>query len=150
MRIARNMHHKDTYLCLKQTPISHLCPAGNTTALVCVCLPGRAPGGNTRHSRVRCVSSFFFFSSCFGAKFFLRPDFGLRPSSQSIKNKKEDLEIIDFLLWKWKGKLSMEWYPFLFGLKHDLQIKQKLLTSERLIKSQTIPLSEFLNKGELK
>ena len=44
------------------------------SSCVCVCLPGRAPGGNTRHSRVRCVSSFFFFSSCFGAKFFLRPD----------------------------------------------------------------------------
>ena len=83
-------------------------------------------------------------------RFFLGPDFGLHPSTQSIKNKKEDLEILDFLLWKWKGKLSIEWYPFLFGLKQDLQISQKLLTSERLIKSQTIPLSEFLNKGELK
>ena len=53
-------------------------------------------------------------------KFFLRPDFGLRPSAQSIKIKKEDLEVLDFLLWKWKGKLSTEWYPFLFGLKQDL------------------------------
>jgi len=83
-------------------------------------------------------------------KYFLKPDFGLNPSTQSINIKKEDLEIIDYLLWKWKGKLSREWYPFLFGLKQDLQINQKLLTSERLIKSQSIPLSEFLNKGELK
>ena len=83
-------------------------------------------------------------------KYFLKPDFGLNPYTQSIKIKKEDIEILDFLLWKWKGKLSREWYPYLFGLKQDLQINQKLLTSERIIKSQTIPLSEFLNKGELK
>ena len=77
-------------------------------------------------------------------KYFLRPDFGLNPSTQSLKIKKEDLEIIDFLLWRWKGKLSREWYPFLFGLKHDLQINQKNLTSERKIKTQTIPLSKLL------
>jgi hypothetical protein len=82
-------------------------------------------------------------------KYFLKPDFGLNPSTQSFKIKKNDIEELDFLLWKWKGKLSREWYPYLFGLKQDLQIKKKLLTSERIIKSQTIPLSKFLNKGEL-
>ena len=41
--------------------------------------------------------------------------------------------------------MSREWYPYLFGLKQDLQINQKLLTSERIIKTQTIPLSKFLN-----
>ncbi len=82
-------------------------------------------------------------------KFFLRPDFGFNPSTQSFKIKKNEIEKLDFLLWKWKGELSREWYPYLFGLKQDLQIKQKLLTSERIIKSQTIPLSKFLNKGEL-
>jgi len=82
-------------------------------------------------------------------KYFLKPDFGFNPSFQSLKIKKEDIEILDFLLWKWKGELSREWYPYLFGLKQDLQINQKLLTSERIIKSQTIPLSECLNKGEL-
>lgn len=81
-------------------------------------------------------------------KFFLRPDFGLNPADQIINFKKEDIEILDFLLWKWKGKLSREWYPFLFGLKHDLQINQKTLTSERKIKTQTIPLSKFLKKGD--
>ena len=77
-------------------------------------------------------------------KYFLSPDFGLNPSAQSLNIKKEDIEIIEYLLWKWKGKLSREWYPFLFGLKHDLQINQKNLTSERKIKTQTIPLSKFL------
>ena len=82
-------------------------------------------------------------------KFFLRPDFGLNPSTQSLKIKKEDIEILDFLLWKWKGKLSREWYPFIFGLKQDLQIYKNFLTSERKIKTQTAPLSKFLIKGEL-
>ena len=77
-------------------------------------------------------------------KYFLRPDFGSNPSTQPLKIKKKDIEIIDYLLWKWKGKLSREWYPFLFGLKHDLQINQKTLTSDRRIKTQTIPLSKFL------
>ena len=83
-------------------------------------------------------------------KYFLKPDFGLNPSTQSLKIKMEDIENLDFLLWKWNSELSREWYPYLFGLKQDLQINQKLLTSERIIKSQTIPLSEFLNKGEFK
>ncbi|MDA9816937.1 protein O-GlcNAcase [Alphaproteobacteria bacterium] len=81
-------------------------------------------------------------------KYFLIPDFGLNPSTQSHNIKKKDIEIIDYLLWKWKGKLSREWYPFLFGLKHDLQINQKTLTSERRIKTQTIPLSKFLKQGD--
>ncbi len=83
-------------------------------------------------------------------KYFLKPDFGSNPSTLSLKIQKEDIEILDFLLWKWKGKLSREWYPYLFGLKQDLQINQKLLPSERMIKSQTIPLSKFLKTGEIK
>ena len=58
-------------------------------------------------------------------------------------------QVLDLLLWKWKGHLSREWYPFIFGLKQDLQINEKILTSERKIKTQTAPLSEFLLKGEL-
>ena len=41
-RLARNMHHKDTYLRLKQTAIPHLCPAGREYQSSCVCVP---PGG---------------------------------------------------------------------------------------------------------
>ena len=81
-------------------------------------------------------------------KYFLKPDFGFNSTPQSLNIKKEDVKILDYLLWKWKGKLSREWYPYFFGLKHDLQINQKILTSERIIKSQTIPLSEFLKKGD--
>lgn len=80
--------------------------------------------------------------------FFVKPNFGLNPTAEKVNVKIEHFEALDYLLWKWKGKLSREWYPFIFGLKHDLQINKKLLTSERRIKTQTAPLSEFLLKGE--
>ncbi len=82
-------------------------------------------------------------------KYFLRPDFGSNPIAKTLNVEIKDLESLDFLLWKWKGSLSREWYPFIFGLKHDLQIQKNLLTSERKIKTQTAPLSEFLLKGEM-
>tara|TARA_B100000989_G_scaffold244947_1_gene192041 strand:- start:1345 stop:2502 length:1158 start_codon:yes stop_codon:yes gene_type:complete len=82
-------------------------------------------------------------------KYFLKPDFDTNPISKTLNVKIIDLKSLDFLLWKWKGKLSREWYPFIFGLKHDLQIHKKLLTSKRKIKTQTAPLSEFLLKGEI-
>ena len=78
-------------------------------------------------------------------RFFLKPDFGQDPSTQSFYMNNNHIEILDFLLWKWKGKLSREWYPYFFGLKQDLQIKKNILTSERIVKTQTIPLSKFLN-----
>ena len=78
--------------------------------------------------------------------FFLKPDFSLKPSLPSLKVKTTHLKTLEYLLWKWKGELSREWYPFLFGLKQDLQLHQNKLTSERLIKTQTIPLSQYINK----
>ena len=85
-------------------------------------------------------------------QYFFKPDFGSDPLLKTLSANTKHIEAIDFLLWKWKSDLSREWYPFLFNLKHDLQLKLNILTSERLIKTQTIPLSEYiikkLNKGE--
>ena len=83
-------------------------------------------------------------------QFFLRPNFGSDPLPNSFNLNIRYFEALDFLLWKWKGKLSREWYPYLFGLKHDLQLKQNILTSERLVKTQTAPLSKYLSKNLLK
>jgi hypothetical protein len=87
-------------------------------------------------------------------QYFFKPDFGSDPLPNTLSANIKHIEAIDFLLWKWKSDLSREWYPYLFSLKHDLQLKLNILTSERLIKTQTIPLSEYvikkLNKGELK
>ena len=83
-------------------------------------------------------------------QFFLKPDFGPSPQPSSFDTSDKHFEALDFLLWKWKGELSREWYPYLFGLKHDLQLKKNILTSERLIKTQTSPLSKYLNKDLIK
>ena len=78
--------------------------------------------------------------------FFLKPDFGKNPNVKSYKKNDKHLFTLDFLLWSWKGKLSREWYPYLFGLKHDLQLNQSELSSERLVKTQTLPLAQHINK----
>ena len=78
--------------------------------------------------------------------FFLKPDFGSKPSLTSLEVNFKHLEALEFLLWKWKSELSREWYPFLFGLKHDLQLYQNTLTSDRIIKTQTLPLSQCISK----
>ena len=86
-------------------------------------------------------------------QYLLKPDFGFNPLPHSLDVNQQHIEALDYLLWKWKGELSREWYPYLFSLKQDLQLKLNILTSERLIKTQTLPLSEYiikkLNKGEL-
>ena len=76
----------------------------------------------------------------------LKPDFGSNPLLHSFDVNTKHIEALDFLLWKWKGELSREWYPYLFGLKHDLQLNQSKLSSERLIKTQTLPLAQHANK----
>jgi protein O-GlcNAcase/histone acetyltransferase len=83
-------------------------------------------------------------------QFFFKPDFGADPLPNTLSANIKHIEAIDFLLWKWKSDLSREWYPFLFNLKHDLQLKLNILTSERLIKSQTIPLSQYVIKNQKK
>ena len=79
-------------------------------------------------------------------KFFLKPNFGANPILNSLQVKPTHIETLEFLLWRWKGELSREWYPFLFGLKQDLQLYQNSLTFERLVKTQTTPLSKYVNK----
>ena len=83
-------------------------------------------------------------------RFFSKPDFGSKPLLISIKYKDNYIDALDFLLWKWKSDLSREWYPYIFGLKQDLQLNQKILTYDRLIKTQTIPLSKYISKNLIK
>ena len=63
-----------------------------------------------------------------------------------FKNYINQIDACDFMLWKWKTPLSREWYPFLFGLKHDLQLLHDKLTCERIHKTQTEPLSFLIKK----
>jgi len=50
------------------------------------------------------------------------------------------LAAIEILLWEWKSPLALEWYPYLFGLKHDLLLYANEMPEERLAKTQTIAL----------
>lgn len=51
---------------------------------------------------------------------------------------------IETLLWRWKTPLSREWYPFIFGLKHDLLMAGGQLPPLRIVKTQTQALSGML------
>ena len=55
---------------------------------------------------------------------------------------------IESLLWRWKTPLAREWYPFLFGLKHDLLIASGLLPELRIAKTQTAALYQRLSDAQ--
>ena len=78
--------------------------------------------------------------------FFLKPDFGDNPSIKKIYINNKNIDSLDYLLWKWKTPLSREWFPFLLGLKHDLQLYKRDLTSDRIIKTQTQLLANYILK----
>ena len=51
---------------------------------------------------------------------------------------------IEECLWKWKSPLAREWYPFIFGLKHDLALVHNELPRDRILKTQTPSLSNLI------
>ena len=67
---------------------------------------------------------------------------------------KATFDAIETLLWRWKTPLAREWYPFLFGLKHDLLITAGELPELRIAKTQSAALYRHLtgatvgNNGE--
>jgi len=73
------------------------------------------------------------------AEFFDRPIFTDSPSPAPLElasRSSELIDAIDEMLWRWKSPLAREWYPFLFGLKHDLQLATDMVTDNRLAKTQ--------------
>jgi len=65
-------------------------------------------------------------------------------SPDKTYSTEQQLEAIEYLLWKWKTPLSREWYPFLFGLKHDLSVAAGKLTASRIRKTQLPPMADHL------
>ncbi|MBX2824043.1 MAG: beta-N-acetylglucosaminidase domain-containing protein [Gammaproteobacteria bacterium] len=51
---------------------------------------------------------------------------------------------LEQLLWRWKTSLSREWYQFLMSLKHDLLLANDELAFDRIVKTQSIPLTARL------
>ena len=80
------------------------------------------------------------------AHFFDKPAFSDMPPESTYPVTKNDIALIDQLLWEWKSPLQREWYPYLFGLKHDIMIAQQMMKPLRIAKTQTSPLAACLQK----
>ena len=78
--------------------------------------------------------------------FFNQPSFNDALKTKKTHVTKKNITSIEYLLWEWKSSLAIEWYPYLLGLKHDLQLSLRVLTSDRIIKTQSTPLSKVLLK----
>ena len=75
-------------------------------------------------------------------KYFQSPAFSKNPSFRAFKYTNRDIKYLDKLLWDWHSEISREWYPFLMGLKIDLQLATGNLSPDRIIKTQTNPLAD--------
>ena len=58
----------------------------------------------------------------------------------------DQIEALDFLLWKWKNSLSREWYQYMLNLKHDLQLLNHDLGINRIKKIFPVTLTEIILK----
>ena len=75
---------------------------------------------------------------------FLSPNFTFEKTIKSLKHSEDTYKALDILLWQWKTKMSREWYPYLLNFKHDLQIFDKRLSFNRILKTQTYPFQNVL------
>jgi len=82
-----------------------------------------------------------FFNIC---HHFLKPSFTFEKKIKTFKYSENTYKALDILLWQWKTKMSREWYPYLLNLKHDLQIFDKSLSFNRVLKTQTNPIQNVL------
>ena len=76
----------------------------------------------------------------------MSPSFTFEKKIRQIEYSEDIYEALDILLWQWKTKLSREWYPYLLNLKHDLQIFDKRLSFNRVLKTQTNPIQNVLKE----
>tara|TARA_X000000950_G_C13514865_1_gene497212 strand:- start:238 stop:633 length:396 start_codon:yes stop_codon:yes gene_type:complete len=83
------------------------------------------------------------------SKYFKSPDFTDNCKLKTFNYNINDIRVLDYLLWNWHSNISREWYPFLMGLKVDLQINLGVLPNNRIIKTQTNPLAYKILEKEL-
>jgi len=80
------------------------------------------------------------------ANYFHHPVFNdTNPVQHSVATS-ETFAAIETCLWQWKSPLSREWYPYIFGLKHDLLLADGLLPPDRISKTQNLPLADYLQR----
>lgn len=80
------------------------------------------------------------------APFFDKPVFSDTGAQEKYLVDDHQIAHIDRLLWSWKSPLQLEWYPYLFGLKQDMMIACQRMKPLRIAKTQTAPLTTFLNQ----
>lgn len=78
------------------------------------------------------------------APWFDLPVTGDQMPAQTTAPGTAQFDALEALLWKWKGPLAREWYPYLFGLKHDFLIETGKLPLLRLAKTQTTALMRHI------
>ena len=84
------------------------------------------------------------------APYFQQPFFGDR----TVAGDERDIDLIEptaavenaieECLWEWKSPLAREWYPYIFGLKHDLALLKRKLPRDRILKTQPAGLAGTL------
>ena len=79
-------------------------------------------------------------------KFFNSPNCNEDIKNIEINITQKTFDSIEFMLWEWKSNIALEWYPYLLGLKHDLKLNSETLSYDRILKTQTSPLSNTLLK----
>ena len=78
------------------------------------------------------------------ARYFYHPVFNDQTYLSPALADATTMEAIEHCLWRWKTPLSREWYPYIFGLKHDLLLATQSLPDIRIQKTQNPPLVERL------
>jgi len=74
------------------------------------------------------------------------PAFGGQAQACTLVDNKAALAALEVLLWKWKTPLSREWYPYLMGLKQDINLALNQLPLDRIHKTQMPPLAARLTR----
>jgi len=78
------------------------------------------------------------------AEYFWHPVFNDMQGQQAPIYNANTASAIEECLWRWKTPLSREWYPYIYGLKHDLMIHNNTLPELRIFKTQNRPLADRL------
>lgn len=73
--------------------------------------------------------------------YFHHPVFNSEAREELLQPTAATFDAIEECLWRWKTPLSREWYPYLYGLKHDLQIARGDVSDLRMRKTQNDPLA---------
>jgi len=111
------------------------------------------PDTVSRQKWKRCLTDagvpedFFVLQHYFSAPVFSEAQQSSTPTAQSdTPDLARELEAIDSLLWRWQTPLAREWYPYLFGLKHDLMIASGTMPLSRVRKTQSPALARVLEQ----